>query len=262
MHTLRNISDRVLAALTFFTRLPLKCRSAEAFRHVVPLWPLAGWLTGGAMAGVFLLARCVGLNTELSVLLAIMGRVLLTGALHEDGLADFFDGFGGGNTRERTLAIMKDSHIGTFGVLGLLGYGLLLLHLLTALMRGGVSPLVMVCGDVACKFIASTVVWFLPYARSEEKSKNGFVYARPTAAERVTGGVMAVLPVLLAKLFVLDISFCGWLSGFFFAEILCLLLILLMRRRIGGYTGDCCGATFLLTEAGFYLAMLVVIQNG
>ena len=73
------------------------------------------------MALTFAIAVQV-LSVPYAILLAIIARLLLTGALHEDGLADFFDGMGGGTSRERILQIMKDSHIGTYGVLGLIMY--------------------------------------------------------------------------------------------------------------------------------------------
>ena len=113
------------------TRLPfwkIKEVPAECFKHVVPYWPLVGWLTGGVMAAVLWLAGQI-MPVSLAWILALIARLLVTGCLHEDGLADFFDGFGGGTTRERTLAIMKDSHIGSYGVIGLICYFLLLLQL-------------------------------------------------------------------------------------------------------------------------------------
>ena len=103
------------------TRLPfwkIKEVPAECFKHVVPYWPLVGWLTGGVMAAVLWLAGQI-MPMSLAWILALIARLLVTGCLHEDGLADFLDGFGGGTTRERTLAIMKDSHIGSYGVIGL-----------------------------------------------------------------------------------------------------------------------------------------------
>ena len=106
--------DRLWAALIFFTRLPfwrIYQPPKEAYQGVVEFWPLAGWLTAGVMASVLYGASMV-FNYEIAIVLAIVSRLLLTGALHEDGLADFFDGFGGGGRdRQRILDIMKDSHI-------------------------------------------------------------------------------------------------------------------------------------------------------
>ena len=115
----------VAAAFIFFTRLPLwrwLHPSPEAYKHVVVYWPVVGWLTAGVSAGVLYAASLV-LPVTLAVWSAVAARLLLTGALHEDGLADFFDGFGGGGRdRTRILAIMKDSHIGTYGVIALIVY--------------------------------------------------------------------------------------------------------------------------------------------
>ena len=117
--------DRIWASLIFFTRLPfwrLHQPPKECYQSVVEHWPLVGWLTGGVMAATLYFSSMV-LPYTVAVILAIAARLLLTGALHEDGLADFFDGFGGGgNDRQRILDIMKDSHIGTYGVLGLILY--------------------------------------------------------------------------------------------------------------------------------------------
>ena len=117
--------DRIWASLIFFTRLPfwrLHQPPRECYSRVVEHWPLVGWLTAGVMAATLYFGSMV-MPYPVAVLLAIAARLLLTGALHEDGLADFFDGFGGGgNDRQRILDIMKDSHIGTYGVLGLILY--------------------------------------------------------------------------------------------------------------------------------------------
>ncbi|MBR4337013.1 MAG: adenosylcobinamide-GDP ribazoletransferase [Bacteroidaceae bacterium] len=272
MHTSPSIFERIQAALTFFTRLPLGSPkvSAEAYRHVVPLWPLMGWLTGGLMAGIYVLSRLAGLDAGVAVVLALAGRVMLTGALHEDGLADFCDGFGG-RDRSRTLEIMKDSHIGTYGVLGLVIYFLLISRLLTALVQGGMSPLMFIAVDAVCKFLSSTIIWFLPYVRREEEAKNRLIYAHTTAGEKLLSLVLGFLPIVLILTLTphpsplisnssflipnstpspltLLLSFCA-------SALCCAGLFGLMHRRLGGYTGDCCGATFLLTELTFYFML-------
>lgn len=112
MHPLPNTSDlmnNLLAALMFFTRLPfwrICTVPSECFRHVVSYWSLCGWLTGGVMALSFWVFS-TWFPLPVAVLLALCARLFLTGALHEDGLADFFDGFGGGRDREGILRIMK-----------------------------------------------------------------------------------------------------------------------------------------------------------
>lgn len=243
----------LVAALIFFTRLPLwrvATVPAGCFRHVVPYWPLAGWLTGGVLSATLWLASHL-FPLPVAWLVAVAVRLLFTGCLHEDGLADFCDGFGGGATRGQTLAIMKDSRIGTYGVAGLALYFLLMAQMC-------LLPLPLLCAvafvaDAYAKWCASHVVNLLPYARKEGESKAGVVYARMTVPEFAAGCLAGWLPLLLllpaglwgASLCPPVLFFClaGW-----------------MKRRLGGYTGDCCGALFLLCELSFYLCVLACVR--
>ena len=242
----------LLAALIFFTRLPfwlLRDVPGECFKHVVPYWPLVGWLTGGLMAAsLWLCAQVMPLAAAWIVALTV--RLLVTGCLHEDGLADFFDGFGGGTTRERTLAIMKDSHIGTYGVIGLIIYFLLMMQM--SCLSLPLLCTLLVCGDCWAKCCASQVINALPYARKEEESKAKVVYNRMSHREFVINLASGLLPA------------CLWLPHRLWwaclGSLLVLLLLLhIMKRRLQGYTGDCCGATFLLCELTFYLCSLILI---
>ena len=242
----------LLAALIFFTRLPfwrLRDVPGECFKHVVPYWPLVGWLTGGLMAAsLWLCAQVMPLAAAWIVALTV--RLLVTGCLHEDGLADFFDGFGGGTTRERTLAIMKDSHIGTYGVIGLIIYFLLMMQM--SCLSLPLLCTLLVCGDCWAKCCASQVINALPYARKEEESKAKVVYNRMSHREFVINMASGLLPA------------CLWLPHRLWwaclGSLLVLLLLLhIMKRRLQGYTGDCCGATFLLCELAFYLCSLILI---
>ena len=100
----------LLAAIMMFTRLPLwRIVNVDKryFTDVIKYWPLVGFLTGTVTGGVLWLAAQI-VPLEVACILAIIARILLTWALHEDGLADFFDGFGGGTSKEKILAIMKD----------------------------------------------------------------------------------------------------------------------------------------------------------
>ena len=106
---------RILAALIFFTRLPfwrITSVPGDYFKNVVSGWAMTGWLTAGISAAV-LYSSALVFPVSVAILLAIISRLLITGCLHEDGLADFFDGFGGGSDKQKILSIMKDSHIGT-----------------------------------------------------------------------------------------------------------------------------------------------------
>lgn len=241
----------LLAAFIFFTRLPfwrVKEVPSECFKHVVPYWPWVGWLTGSVMAMVLALGSLV-MPVSLAWIWAIVTRLLITGALHEDGLADFFDGFGGGTTRERTLAIMKDSHIGTYGVIGLIIYFLLMLEL-RHLPISMLCTLIL-CGDCWGKLCASQLINFLPYARKEEDSKAKVIYNRMSSKELFICIMGGTLPLWL-----LPLSLWGALVA---PCLVLAFLILLMKRRLQGYTGDCCGATFLMCEMAFYLSALILI---
>ncbi len=263
MQRLQNISKRILATFSFFTRLPVwrlttidKCY----YERVVPLWPLAGWLTGGLMAVVFLLATMLGFTTGIAVALALISRVLLTGALHEDGFADFCDGFGGGTDRESVLRIMKDSHIGTYGVLGLVLYYLLAWSTMCAIAIVTFFPLVMIAADVVSKYFSSYIIYFLPYARKAEDAKNKLVYSCTTLTDWMVSTVLGLLPMVLLIVFIPDL-FPSALLCFVACAICCLILFFFMHKRIHGYTGDCCGACFILTELVFYLSFYIVLVH-
>lgn len=245
----------IAAAFVFFTRLPfwrLKVFNVpnECYKQVINYWPVTGWLTASVMAGVLWLSAQV-LPLHIAVILAIIARLLITGGLHEDGLADFFDGFGG-NTRERTLEIMKDSHIGTYGVLGLIIYFLLLYSLLS-LMALPFVCLVILAADPLCKLISSLITLFLPYARTAETSKSKVVYNKMSIKPFIVSAIFGLLPIIL----LLNTRY--WLAIVLPLAIF-VILVLLMRKKIRGYTGDCCGALFLLTELSFYLGIIILLN--
>lgn len=131
-----------------------------------------------------------------AVIAAIAVRLLITGALHEDGLADFLDGFGGGGDRARILAIMKDSHIGTYGVLGLIIYMSLLGATLYS-MTPMIAALAVLAADPFSKMVSSQLINMLPYARREEEAKNKTVYRKPSLAAGLSLTVQGLLPMAI-----------------------------------------------------------------
>ena len=248
--------DRIWASFIFFTRLPfwrLHEPPRECFKAVVEHWPLVGWLTGGLMA-LTLWGVSQYMPYPIAVLAAIVVRLLVTGALHEDGLADFLDGFGGGNDRERILTIMKDSHIGTYGVIGLVIYFLLLAAALCS-MTPTVAAVTIFAADPFAKMVASELVMMMPYARREDEAKARMVYRKIDVKAGISLAVQGLLPI---------VGFI-WLTGiawellFFIPCIVMYFLYLLIWRRIRGYTGDCCGAVCLLVE--LTVILVVCSQN-
>ena len=128
----------------------------EYFKNVVNYWPYAGIITGGLGALVMLACSYV-FPVIIAITFGVLTRVLITGALHEDGLADFFDGFGGGTSKEKILSIMKDSHIGSYGVIALIFYFTIIVGVLASFPVPMAATLFL-CGDILCKFIASNIV--------------------------------------------------------------------------------------------------------
>lgn len=253
---------RILATLSFFTRLPfwrLATLEKKHYERVVPLWPLVGWITGGMMGLVTFLT--FGLPTYMSVVMALITRVLVTGALHEDGFADFCDGFGGGNGKARILEIMKDSHIGTYGVLGLILYFMLLTSTLVEIKNlvndAWEICATMIIADVFCKWCASTIIYFLPYARKEEEAKNKLVYANVPVWEKIVSLALGLLPMFVLLPFTQLVYWETLISACCASIITVAFMALFMKRRIQGYTGDCCGATFIITELVFYIVTFI-----
>ena len=242
--------DTLWAALIFFTRLPfwrVYQPPQASYKAVVEFWPLTGWLTGGAMAATLYFGSII-LPWSVAVIAAIVVRLLITGALHEDGLADFLDGFGGGGDRARILAIMKDSHIGTYGVLGLILYMLLLGTTLYS-MTPIVAALIVFAAGPFSKMVTSQLVNMLPYARREEEAKNKTVYRKPSLAAGLSLTVQGLLPMAL----MIWLTGISWYLIIVIPALVMYFLYLLLLRKIQGYTGDCCGAVCLLVELAVYL---------
>lgn len=245
--------DRIWAAFIFFTRLPfwrLHQPPQASYKTVVEHWPLAGWLTGGVMAAT-LYVGSMYLPYIVAVLLAIIVRLLVTGALHEDGLADFLDGFGGGgHDRERILAIMKDSHIGTYGVLGLILYELLLAACLFSLPPT-LAELTILAADPYAKMVTAQLILMMPYARKEEEAKNKTVYRKMDWKAGISLAIQGLLPMGLYLWY----TGLAWELIIFLPCLTMYFLYLLIWNRLRGYTGDCCGAVCLLVELTVYLVV-------
>ena len=253
--------DRIWAAFIFFTRLPfwrLHQPEKEAYQTVVEHWPLVGWLTGASMGAVLYFGALV-LPYEIAILLAILTRLLITGALHEDGLADFVDGFGGGGSnRQRILDIMKDSHIGTYGVISLILYFMLFFFALRSLNPED-AALTVVAVDPFAKMLSAQLIQMMPYARTEETAKSHTVYRKFNMVAGISLAVQGLLP--MGIYIYMMYARIDWQLLVFIPAIVMYFLYMLIWRRLRGYTGDCCGAMFLITElatllvASYYLSV-------
>ena len=245
--------DRIWGAFIFFTRLPfwrLHQPSKDSYKSVVEYWPLTGWLTGCLMAATLYFGSLV-LPYAVAVLLAIVVRLLITGALHEDGLADFLDGFGGGGSdRERILTIMKDSHIGTYGVIGLLLYHLLLFATLLS-MSPIMATLTILAATPYARMVTAELIIMMPYARREEEAKNKTIYRKIEWPAGISLAVQGLLPMGLYLWY----TGLSWEMIIFIPCLVMYFLYLLIWNKLRGYTGDCCGAVCLLVELTVYLVV-------
>lgn len=245
--------DRIWASFIFFTRLPfwrLHEPPRECYKTVVEHWPLTGWLTAGLMAATLWGASLI-MPYVIAVLLAIVVRLLVTGALHEDGLADFLDGFGGGgNNRERILTIMKDSHIGTYGVIGLIFYELLLAAALFS-MTPTMATLTILAADPFAKMVTSQLIMMMPYARKEEEAKAKTIYRKMDWKASISLAIQGLLP-MAAFIWYTGIR---WDLIILIPFLVMYFLYMMIWRKIHGYTGDCCGAVCLLVELSVYLVV-------
>lgn len=234
-----------LLALSFYSRLPHpQALDYKQLPQAAVYLPLVGWLVGGVCALVFYLAIWLWPQTT-AVILALIIGILLTGALHEDGFADVCDGFGGGMNKTRILEIMKDSHIGVYGFTGLL----LLLSLKASVlieMPAAAVPWVLLAGHSISRLSPLLLMQRYDYAREHQSKASGAVY-QPNFRELVFAAAIALLPLALlpalSALAIIPALLATLLLGHYF------------YRRIGGYTGDCLGASQQFAETVFYLSM-------
>ncbi|MCE8546779.1 adenosylcobinamide-GDP ribazoletransferase [Ruegeria pomeroyi] len=236
-----------LLALVLLTRLPLPALPEPAFaRQAAAVWafPLAGLVVGGLAWVTGALALAAGLAPVAVAGLMLVVLVMTTGAMHEDGLADTADGLWGGFTPERRLEIMKDSHIGTYGVLALILSQGLRLAALAALVAGGAFGAV-VAAAVWSRALMPVLMRVLPNARGAGLSQS---VGRPAPQAVVIGlGLAMGLALLLA----------GWtvLIPALLAALAVTGLAVLARAKIGGQTGDILGAAQQLAEITCLLAL-------
>lgn len=251
------------AAVRFFTRLPVPTwvgHSAELLDAASRYFPAVGLVVGGIGAAVFWLAAQVW-PQPVAVLLSMAATLYATGAFHEDGLSDMADGFGGGWTRERILEIMKDSRVGSYGVtalfLALAGKAVLL-----SLLPLAWVPAALVAGHAVSRFCSGALMALLDYVRGDGAAEGtggvGASKARPVAA-RMSLAALAVAGLFAAAglgLWCLLAPPLPLLPALALALFATAWLVRLMRRNLGGYTGDCLGAVQQVSELAFYLGLL------
>jgi cobalamin 5'-phosphate synthase/cobalamin synthase len=235
---------RILAALAFLTRIPIR-RSfdAAAVGRAALFFPLVGAAIGLLQMGLHRTLK-PHLPAMVVAVLVVALSAWVTRGLHLDGLADFADGLGGGATRERRLEIMRDPAVGAFGVAALV----LVLALKIAAIASLSSGAALVLASALSRFSAVPLGCFLPYAREG----TGLGAAMASGAGRLELLGATVLAVLLSLLFEARLVLFSW--GF--ALLASLLVGSLAKRSLGGMTGDVLGANVEIAEASVLLAAL------
>jgi adenosylcobinamide-GDP ribazoletransferase len=240
--------DDLRTAVSFLTRLPMPHSAGPMppnFVRAQRALPLVGAAIGAVVGFVCLALRAMGVPDLAAAALALGASAMLTGALHEDGLADVADGFGGGRDRVSKLEIMRDSRLGTYGAL------ILMVSFATKLSALAVLPdAVVVQSLVAAHALARGVLpvmaMNLAYARKDGLAANA---GRPDLATAATAGAIALVIALLTL---------PWLDALLAALACCAVaagMALLAKRQIGGQTGDVLGAAEQLGE----IAILVLL---
>lgn len=253
----------ILLAISFFTRIPVRLKvdvTASMLNQASRYFALVGVLIGGCSAVAFYLSAML-LPVEIALLISMFCSVLLTGAFHEDGWADVWDGFGGGWTVENKLNIMKDSRLGTYGAAALFFMLMVKYQALVALVGNAnnnellsVEALnilsVLLLGHCLSRVVATSLIADMPYVSEDATSK-----VKPLAQVLSSNSYLILLAtgaVVIA--FTLSFSMAWQLVAILLITRWCLKRW--FTKQLGGYTGDCLGAAQQLSEVVVYIALL------
>lgn len=266
--TLREQWHLLLLAISFFSRIPVQLKvdvTENMLNQASRYFAVVGVLIGACSAFAFYLSASI-LPIELALLIAMFSSVLLTGAFHEDGWADVWDGFGGGWTVENKLNIMKDSRLGTYGAAALFFILMIKYQALLALIQQNITHTallnesmlseslsvlsILVLGHGLSRVLATSLIADMPYVSEDATSK-----VKPLAQSLSSNSYLILLSTG-GLVIALTLSFSiAWK----------LVAILLLTRwclkrwftkQLGGYTGDCLGAAQQLSEVVIYLVLL------
>ncbi|MBY0576681.1 MAG: adenosylcobinamide-GDP ribazoletransferase [Gallionellaceae bacterium] len=251
-----------LTAVQFFTRIPAPAwvgHSAQQLEQAARYFPLVGVCIGALSAAVLWLGA-QALPLPLAAGLSIAASILATGAFHEDGLSDFADGMGGGHSKEKVLAIMKDSRVGVYGVIALV---LVLLLKYQALLElcSEQSPLFVAAALIAAhaisRLMAASIMLAQRYVRDDDSAR-----AKP-AAQKISRASFAIASLTgiaaTGLLFAAGAHPASVFIAVAAAFMMRAYLAARLQKRLGGYTGDCLGAVQQLSELAFYLGLLINI---
>ena len=242
----------LLLALSFFTRIPINLSAeitpiqlSKASRY----FAVVGILVGVICSLVYMVSVAY-LPKSIAVLIAMAASLLVTGAFHEDGWADVWDGFGGGWSIEQKLNIMKDSRLGTYGAAAL--FVILMLKFQSLMVLA--SPIMaLILAHTLSRVVATSLIYSMPYVTVTVDATSK---VKPLAQELSKNSLMILLITgLVVSLWFLPLTECILLFVILF--IFRVLLVFWFNRQLGGYTGDCLGAAQQSSEIIIYLSLLI-----
>jgi adenosylcobinamide-GDP ribazoletransferase len=259
------------ASIHFLTRLPLRRHDAAApsgtadapgtagavgtavasaganLAQAAWAFPFAGFVVGLIGAIVYLVADRLVLFSWPAAALAVAATILVTGALHEDGLADTADGFGGGDTRERKLAIMRDARIGTYGVCALIIALVIRIAALAGLTEPSLVATALIAAHVGARAVVPFAMYLLPAARTDGLA---FTAGVPSGVSVAIAAALGFLALLLC------LGLAHALIALVVLAVAVALFAWLTMRQIGGQTGDMLGAVEQVSEIVILLVAL------
>ncbi len=251
-----------LLAVGFFTRIPVPSFTdfqPEELNHSAKYFPLVGIIVGLIGALVYLLSA-VYFPQAVAVLISMATTVYLTGAFHEDGLADSADGLGGGWQREQILTIMQDSRLGTYGAIALF-FVLMAKFQLLMTLSPYLIPFALIVGHAMSRLGAIWVMATLPYAKGQGKAK-----PLATQISKPALGLAHVLGLLPYAAFIIVMMMNNHSMQSVINLVLMTLFPMLLsglwwrqkiKRWLDGYTGDTLGAMQQITEVAFYCGLVL-----
>jgi adenosylcobinamide-GDP ribazoletransferase len=253
-------TEDVQTAASFLTRVPIPGRAAGAFdlRRASRAFPVAGALIGLAAGIIVILCPSLGMSPLLSAAVGVLAIVIVTGALHEDGLADTVDGFWGAVDREGKLRVMRDTRVGTFGVLALLFSVLIRIAALEQILSQGAfqaAAALVAAGAVSRHGMVALM------RRSTNARGEGVAYSAGTPWARTErASLIVALAVGLPAAWL-----ASGITGVLVAGALAILAFVgvkeLARYHIGGHTGDVCGAMQQIMEIAILLGLALTVSH-
>lgn len=243
------------AAMMFFTRIPVNwsCFSKKPPNLARAAWcfPLIGYIIGVLSGSIGEICILINLPIFLSCMIAVAFSIILTGALHEDGLADMADGFGARGSPEKINKIMHDSRLGAYGTTALILGLSIRMGLITSLVELGYSMILILSTGFATGKIV--IIFMRNFYDSSKFSKTGSIIERVSKIRIFIATLLWIIPIYFF------FPLLGICFGIFLVIGLVLLLGRMSKQKLGGITGDVLGATAILTELVFLFGITVYL---